>query len=93
MRTTLTLDDDIGLALRERARLLTLPCGTLDLPFKQVVNETLRRGLSPEPNEARLPEFRLVPHQSALAPGIDPLRLNQINDQLESDAFGRPGAA
>ena len=86
MRTTLTLDEDIALTLRERARLL-------DLPFKQVVNETLRRGLSPEPNEARLPDYRLVPHQSALAPGIDPLRLNQINDQLESDAFGRPGAA
>ena len=86
MRTTLTLDEDIALTLRERARLL-------DLPFKQVVNETLRRGLSPEPNEAKLPDYRLVPHQSALAPGIDPLRLNQINDQLESDAFGRPGAA
>ena len=75
MRTTLTLDDDLDLTLRERARLL-------DLPFKQVVNETLRCGLSPEPNEARLPGYRLVPHQSALAPGIDPLRLNQINDQL-----------
>ena len=86
MRTTLTLDEDIALTLRERARLL-------DLPFKQVVNETLRRGLSPEPNEAKLPDYRLVPHQSALAPGIDPVRLNQINDQLESDAFGRPGAA
>ncbi len=85
MRTTLTLDDDVARALRERARLL-------NLPFKQVVNETLRRGLSPEANEARLTGYRLVPHQSELAPGIDPLRLNQINDQLESDAFGRLGA-
>ena len=37
MRTTLTLDDDLAESLRERARLH-------DLPFKQVVNDTLRSG-------------------------------------------------
>ena len=45
MRTTLTIDDDIADALRERARLL-------DLPFKQVVNDALRRGMSPGTREA-----------------------------------------
>ncbi len=86
MRTTLTLDDDLGHALRERARLL-------EVSFKQVVNEVLRRGLSPNAVRERQAEYRVAPHHSALAPGVDPLRLNQINDQLESDAFGRPGAA
>ena len=86
MRTTLTLDDDLGHALRERARLL-------ELPFKQVVNEVLRRGLSPNAVQERQAEYRVAPHHSALAPGIDPLRLNQLNDQLESDAFARPGSS
>ena len=86
MRTTLTLDDDVARSLREQARLL-------NLPFKQVVNETLRRGLSPGTDEARPSEYHLVPHPRGLTPGVDPLRLNQLNDQLESETFGRPGTA
>ena len=81
MRTTLTLDDDIADALRERARLL-------NLPFMQVVNDVLRRGMSPEMREAAPSRYRVVPNRSAFAPGIYPLKLNQINDQLEADAFG-----
>ena len=45
MRTTLTLDDDIADFLREQARLL-------GRPFKQVVNDVLRRGMSPVVREA-----------------------------------------
>lgn len=85
MRTTLTLDDDVADALRERARLL-------NIPFKQVVNDTLRRGMSPGAKEVPLPEYRVVPNHSALAPGIDPLKLNQINDQLDAEAFVEPSA-
>ena len=40
MRTTLTLDDDLAAALREQAQ-------RVGVPFKHVVNDTLRRGLSP----------------------------------------------
>ncbi len=83
MRTTLTLDDDIADSLRERARLL-------DKPFKQVVNETLRRGLSPGVSEEqahyRTP-YRVVPIHSGFVPGIDPLKLNQLNDELEVEDF------
>ena len=86
MRTTLTIDDDIADALRERARLL-------DLPFKQVVNDALRRGMSPGTREAPSPEYRVVPRHSGFVPGIDPLKLNQINDQLDADSFSVPGAA
>ena len=86
MRTTLTIDDDIADALHERARLL-------DLPFKQVVNDALRRGMSPGTREAPSPEYRVVPRHSGFAPGIDPLKLNQINDQLDTDSFSVPGAA
>ena len=83
MRTTLTLDDDVADALRERARLL-------NISFKQVVNDALRRGMSPEAKETPSPEYRVVPNHSAFAPGIDPLKLNQINDQLDAEAFAVP---
>ena len=85
MRTTLTLDDDIADYLREQARLL-------DKPFKQVVNEVLRRGMSPGIIASPPPEYRVVPNRSGFTPGIDPLKLNQINDQLEAEDFAAPDA-
>ena len=79
MRTTLTIEDDLARALRERARLL-------GLPFKQVVNDALRRGISPVVREDPAP-YRVVPHHSGFAPGVDPLKLNQLSDQLEVEEF------
>ena len=81
MRTTLTLDDDIAHSLREQARLL-------NKPFKQVVNDTLRRGMSPGVRETRAP-YRVRPHHSGFAPGVDPEKLNQLNDELEVEDFLR----
>ena len=78
MRTTLTLDDDIADSLRERARLL-------NVSFKQVINDTLRRGLSPVAMEDTTPAYRVVPNRSGLVFGVDPLKLNQLNDQVEAD--------
>ena len=80
MRTTLTLDEDVADFLRAQSRLH-------DKPFKQVVNEVLRRGMAPGPQESELPKFRVVPNRSGLVPGVDPLRLNQLNDQLEVEDF------
>ena len=74
MRTTLTLDDDIAAALRERAR-------ALDRPFERLVNDTLRRGMSRAATE-HLPPYKLNPNRSGFAPGIDPLRLNQLSEDL-----------
>ena len=85
MRTTLTLDQDIADSLKEQARLL-------NKPFKQVVNETLRRGMSPGIGEGPRPAYRVTPNDSGLAPGVDPLKLNQLNDQLEAEEFTGPGA-
>ena len=79
MRTTLTLDDDVIDALKERAR-------RLDQSFKQVVNDTLRRGLSPVAAESQ-PLYRVNPHHSGFRTGVDPLRLNQLNDELQADGF------
>ena len=79
MRTTLALDDDLAAALKEQAR-------RADQPFKQVVNDTLRRGLSPVLAEAE-PDYEVRPHDSGFRPGVDPLRLNQLNDSLEAGDF------
>ncbi len=88
MRTTLTLDDDIVAALKDQAR-------RLDCTFRQVVNQTLRRGLSESPDqEAKPPDdggerpiFRVKPICSGFAPGVDPLKLNQLNSELEDAEF------
>ena len=79
MRTTLTLDDDIARSLKEQARLL-------NKPFKQVVNDTLRRGMSPTVREKREP-YRVKPIHSGFAPGVDPEKLNQLNDELEVEHY------
>ena len=77
MRTTLTIDDDIADALKEQARLL-------ERPFKHVVNEILRRGLSPAAVREPAPAYRIVPNSSYLVPGVDPLKLNQLDDELQA---------
>ena len=87
MRTTLTLDDDIADQLKEEARLL-------DLPFKQVVNDALRRGLKPRLPEDR-PVFRVKPFKGGFPPGFDPNKIKEflheedIRHYLEVEARSR----
>lgn len=85
MRTTLTLDDDVADFLKEQSQLY-------NKPFKQVVNEVLRRGMTPGLKGAEPPRFRIVPNRSRLFPGVDPRKLNQLNDQLEAEDFVRKGS-
>lgn len=82
MRITLTLDDDVADFLKEQSQLH-------NQPFKQVVNEVLRRGMTPGVKRSAPPKFRLVPNRSKLFPGVDPVKLNQLNDQLEAEDFAR----
>ena len=79
MRTTLTLDDDIADSLKELARLL-------NKPFKQIVNDALRRGLSPAIGEDRA-AYTVRPLAGGFRAGVDPFKLNQLNDELETREF------
>lgn len=77
MRTTLTLDDDV-------ARLLEAAMHRDRRTMKDVVNDTLRRGLgAPESVEP----YQVQVHRTRLRPGIDPARMNQLADELEDDAL------
>lgn len=81
MRTTLTVDDDIAAELRRLAA--SNPRG-----FKHVVNELLRRGLAagsrPLPSATA---FVVKAKSCGFQPGVDPLKLNQLTDEMESDDF------
>ena len=82
MRTTLILDDDVADFLNEQARLH-------NKPFTQVVNDTLRRGMSPAAGEDR-PFFKVTPLRGGFRPEVDPQKLNQLNDELETEEFIGP---
>ena len=77
MRTTLTLDSDV-------ARLIDEAVHRERRPMKQVVNEALRRALTPETQRERV---TLSPHESGIRPGFDVARLNQLADELDDEAI------
>lgn len=79
MRTTLTLDPDVE-------RLLEDEVHRVRRPFKQVVNDAIRRGLAPRLADAPAAPYRVKAHKSTLAPGIDSAGLNELADELEDDA-------
>lgn len=77
MRTTLTLEDDVARKLRDRT-------SATGASFKDVVNETLRAGLrAGDVPGADQPPFVVTPKAGGFRPGIDLLRLNDLNDELE----------
>ncbi len=81
MRTTLTLDPDVADALKEQAE-------SQNRPFKQIVNDLLRRGMSLEKGKGTEGKpFRVKPHSGGFKPGVDLLKLNQLADDLEAEDF------
>ena len=80
MRTTLTIDDDLAGLLKRRAR-------ELGVPFRDVVNRTLRAGLGEQAKVGRCPEPKIIPHAFGFRPGIDLDKLSQLADELEAEAY------
>ena len=79
MRTTVTLDSDVATQLRELVH-------RTRKPFKVILNDAIRRGLGGLPEKSSLEPFRVRPHPCRLRPGLDERRLNQLADELESEA-------
>lgn len=83
MRTTLTIDDDLAGLLQRRAR-------ELDMPFREVVNTALRRGLAGAESTVDKPSITVRPHDFGnVRPGIDTDRFNQLLDDLDAEDFLR----
>ena len=80
MRTTLTLDPDVTEAIKARV-------AASKATFKDVVNDTLRQGLAAKSKTIEDKEFRVTPFSLGLRPGIDPYKLNQLADELETQEF------
>ena len=79
MRTTLTLDDDVAAKLQDYTR-------RKKVSFKEAVNTVLRRGfVAPDPKRDRAQRYRVEVFHSPFRPGVDPLRLNQLSDDIEAE--------
>jgi len=81
VRTTLTLDEDLAKELKEEVR-------RSGRSFKEVVNAALRKSLStgdkpPSPRS----EFVVEARPCGFRRGVDPLKLNQLSDELEIADF------
>lgn len=79
MRTTLTLDPDVVKLLEDEVH-------RVRKPFKQVVNDAIRRGLLPSTSSKPASKYRVQPHSATFLPGLDRSRLNALVDELEDYA-------
>lgn len=77
MRTTLTLDKDVAERLQAEVT-------RTDRAFKQVVNDALRRGLQLPTAAPAAEPYRVEPLPLEFRPGIDPDKLNELADELET---------
>ena len=84
MRTTLTIDDDLLDRLRQEA-------ARTRRPLRELLNQRLRLGFGAAARSRRSKRFVVKPFAAAggFAPGVDELRLNQLADDLETEAAGR----
>jgi hypothetical protein len=74
MRTTLTLDDDVAAKLKAESR-------RTGRPFRDIVNEALRRGLAQRRAAASILSFTIEPRDlGGLKPGLS---LDGVADLIE----------
>jgi hypothetical protein len=77
MRTTLTLDDDVAAKLKAESR-------RAGRPFREVVNETLRRGLATRRVVAQRQPFKIAPRDLGdLRPGLSLDNVAELIEQVE----------
>ncbi len=79
IRTTITLDDDVAAKLKSEVR-------RSGAPFKQVVNEMLRRGLNQPPEKKSLPPFKVKARPLGEYPGLDYDNIGKLLEQAEGAA-------
>jgi hypothetical protein len=81
MRTTLTLDDDVAAKLKAESR-------RAGRPFREIVNETLRRGLTSRRVTAQRQAFKITARDLGdLKPGLSLDNVAELIEQVEGSAF------
>jgi hypothetical protein len=81
MRTTLTLDDDVAAKLKAESR-------RAGRSFRDVVNETLRRGLASQRVTSRRQPFTVEARDLGdLKPGLSLDNVAELIEQVEGSAF------
>ncbi|MFA6958894.1 MAG: CopG family transcriptional regulator [Thermoanaerobaculia bacterium] len=74
MRTTIRLEEDVATLVREEMR-------RTGATFKAVVNDAIRKGLTPGSAPAdRATRFLVKPKACGFRPGVDIMKLNQLLD-------------
>jgi len=77
VRTTLTLDDDVAAKLQSEAR-------RSGRPFREVVNDALRRGLAARRTSASRVPFKVVARDlGKLRPGLSLDNVAELLEQVE----------
>jgi hypothetical protein len=76
VRTTLTLDDDVAAKLKAESR-------RAGRPFRDIVNETLRRGLAIQRAAQRQPFTITARDLGSLRPGISLDNVAELLEQVE----------
>lgn len=82
MRTTLTIDDDIMKALKQKAH-------DSGLPVKAVVNMALREGLNEMGKPKRLKPYKCKTFSLGYPPRADLDRALEVAERLESEEIAR----
>jgi hypothetical protein len=80
MRTTVTLDPDVEHLLRQAMQ-------QTGQSFKVTLNQALRKGLAGTISTISEEPFVVKPHSMGLRVSIDPTRLQQLDDDLDVEAF------
>jgi len=81
MRTTVTLDADVERLLKNEAH-------ARGKSFKVALNEAVRQAFRTRPaRPGRHKPFIVKARPMGLRPGIDPVRLSELADEMEIDAF------
>ncbi|MFM8634076.1 MAG: antitoxin [Planctomycetia bacterium] len=80
MRTTVTVDPDVEQLLRTAMR-------ESGQSFKETLNEAIRRGLAEVAVGAPQPRFEVKPSPLGMRAGIDPIRIGELGDELDVQAF------
>ena len=80
MRTTLTLEPEVARRVESEMR-------RTRKTLKAVINDALKAGLGMAAKPAELPPFKVKAHHFGFHPGIDQDRMNQLADELETEAI------